>query len=151
MSLRLSARELLDDPFLRIDGCESDLRPIECRRELDYMDPLLRQPSLADFRCERKPFCNNSSSNAYSNGYSYEDQNRWDSHPYDFEQSGIELFHYHDDDDDRDDDVSPHVDITIKGKRREDGSIFLRLRISDKEGLQLRIIIYLHVSFSVNK
>jgi len=26
------------------------------------------------------------------------------------------------------------VDITIKGKRMEDGSIFLRLRIADKDG-----------------
>ncbi|KAI5676314.1 hypothetical protein M9H77_07264 [Catharanthus roseus] len=129
VSLRLSARELLHDPFLRIDGCESDLRPIDCRRELDCMDPLLRQP-YPDLDYEGKSF-SNSSFKAYSNCYAFEDQNGWDSHQYELEQSGIELFHYHDEDHD---DASPHLDITIKGKRREDGSIFLRLRISDKEG-----------------
>jgi WNK lysine deficient protein kinase len=129
VSRRFSARELLDDPFLQIDGCEMDLRRIECRKELEYMDPLLRQP-FPDLDYEGKSFSNNFF-NAYSNHYAFEDQNGWDSHQYELEQSGIELFHYHDEDHD---DVSLHLDITIKGKRREDGSIFLRLRISDKEG-----------------
>lgn len=140
VSLRLSARELLHDPFLRIDGCESDLRPIDCRRELDCMDPLLRQP-YPDLDYEGKSF-SNSSFKAYSNCYAFEDQNGWDSHQYELEQSGIELFHYHDEDHD---DASPHLDITIKGKRREDGSIFLRLRISDKEGEQLKCLLVLAV------
>ncbi|CBI34208.3 unnamed protein product, partial [Vitis vinifera] len=81
VSLRLSARELLQDPFLRIDDCESDLRPIECRREPDDM----------------------------------------------MEPTGIELFEYHEDE------HPANVDISIKGKRREDDGIFLRLRIADKE------------------
>ncbi|XP_027367920.1 probable serine/threonine-protein kinase WNK9 isoform X4 [Abrus precatorius] len=63
VSLRLSARELLDDPFLRIDDYEYDFRPVD-NGELDDFD----------------------------------------------------------------------VDISIKGKRKDDGGIFLRLRIADKEG-----------------
>ncbi|KAL3516248.1 hypothetical protein ACH5RR_023150 [Cinchona calisaya] len=126
---RLSARELLDDPFLRIDGCELELRTIDCQREMNYMDALLRQP-FPHLEIQGKSF-SNSSFNGYSNGYAFEEQNGWDCHPNEFEQSGIELFEYNEEDHDEE---SPHVDVTIKGKRREDGSIFLRLRISDNEG-----------------
>ncbi|XAR63618.1 Non-specific serine/threonine protein kinase [Bertholletia excelsa] len=126
VSLRLSARELLNDPFLQIDDCEPDLRPPECWREMDYADPLLRQPYLSlDYQ-------GNSYGNAYLNGYSnLEAQNGWEYHPADCEQSGIELFECNEEEHNQ---HSDDVDITIKGKRREDGSIFLRLRISDKEG-----------------
>ncbi|XP_027154427.1 LOW QUALITY PROTEIN: probable serine/threonine-protein kinase WNK9 [Coffea eugenioides] len=129
VSLRLSARELLDDPFLRIDGSEPELRAVECPREMNYMNALLRQP-YPDIEYEGKSFSDNSFK-GYSNGYAFEDQNGWDCHPNEFEQSGIDLFEYNEEDHDEE---SPHVDVTIKGKRREDGSIFLRLRISDKEG-----------------
>ncbi|XP_027367921.1 probable serine/threonine-protein kinase WNK9 isoform X5 [Abrus precatorius] len=43
VSLRLSARELLDDPFLRIDDYEYDFRPVD-NGELDDFGPLIRQP-----------------------------------------------------------------------------------------------------------
>ncbi|XP_016443096.1 putative serine/threonine-protein kinase WNK9 isoform X1 [Nicotiana tabacum] len=129
VSLRLSARELLDDPFLRIDDIESDLRPIESKRELDYMNPLLRQPILGlDY--EGKSFGNGSYS-GYCNDYGFDDLNEWASDPNEYEQTGIELFEYNEDEHDE---HSADLDITIKGKRREDGSIFLRLRIADKEG-----------------
>ncbi|KAL3537865.1 hypothetical protein ACH5RR_001231 [Cinchona calisaya] len=129
VSLRLSARELLDDPFLRIDGCEPELGPSECRRDLNYMDPLFRQP-FPDLEYEGNSFIN-SSFNGFSNGYAFEEQTGWECYPNDCEKSGIELFEYNEEDHGEE---SAHVDVTIKGKRREDGSIFLRLRISDMEG-----------------
>ncbi|PQQ11418.1 putative serine/threonine-protein kinase WNK9 isoform X2 [Prunus yedoensis var. nudiflora] len=121
-SLRLSARELLNDQFLQIDECEYDLRPVDYGRQIDDMGPLLRQPL---FELHRS---NSSFSNGYSNGFGYDSQNEWGYHPVDAESSGIELFEHHDDE------HSEDVDISIKGKRREDGGIFLRLRIADKEG-----------------
>nr|GMD40390.1 probable serine/threonine-protein kinase WNK9 [Ipomoea batatas] len=128
VSLRLSARELLDDPFLQLEDCEHDLRPT--RRELDYIDPLLRQPVL-ELDCEGTSF-SNGFYNGYCNGYAYEEEEKgWACDPNEFDQNGIELFEYNDDERE---DHSSNLDISIKGKRREDGSIFLRLRISDQEG-----------------
>ncbi|XP_041019749.1 probable serine/threonine-protein kinase WNK9 isoform X3 [Juglans microcarpa x Juglans regia] len=122
VSLRLSARELLDDPFLQIDDGEYDLRPVDYGRELDETGSLLRLPFL-----ERD--CSNSTySNGYTNGYGAEAENEWGYHLVEMEPNGIELFEYHDDE------HSEDVDISIKGKKREDDGIFLRLRISDKEG-----------------
>ncbi|XP_061336409.1 probable serine/threonine-protein kinase WNK9 isoform X3 [Gastrolobium bilobum] len=119
VSLRLTANELLDDPFLRIDDYEYDLRPVDSG-ELDDFGPLIRQPFL-DLHRSYSNF-----SNEYSNGFGYEGD--WCSHPAEIEPSGIELFEYHDDE------PSEDVDISIKGKRKDDGGIFLRLRIADKEG-----------------
>lgn len=122
VSLRLSARELLNDPFLQINDAQSELRPLDYR-ELDGMGPLIRQPHLELHNCS------NSSSNGYANGHGYEAQNDWSYHSVEVEPSGIELFEHHVED------HSTNVDISIKGKRRDDGGIFLRLRIADKEGL----------------
>ncbi|CAJ2628575.1 unnamed protein product [Trifolium pratense] len=120
VSLRLSARELLDDPFLQIDDYEYDLKPVDSG-EFDDFGPLFRQP-LYDVHRGFSNF-----SNEYSNGCGYEGDSYV--HPADNEVCGIELFEHHDDDE-----PSEHVDISIKGKKKEDGGIFLRLRISDKEG-----------------
>lgn len=122
VSLRLSARELLNDPFLQIDDGEYDLRPPDYGRELDDMGPLITQP-LFDFHR-----CSSSFSNGYSNGFGFEAQNEWGYHPTEIEPCGIELFEHHDDE------HCEETGISIKGKRREDGGIFLRLRIADKEG-----------------
>ncbi|KAJ6411451.1 hypothetical protein OIU84_008096 [Salix udensis] len=92
VSLRLSAKELLNDPFLQIDGRGSDLRP-----------------------------------NVYLNGHGYETQNEWEYQLVEVEPSGIELFEHHDE-------HPANVDISIKGKRGDDGGIFLRIRIADEEG-----------------
>ncbi|CAI8603367.1 unnamed protein product [Vicia faba] len=119
VSLRLSAKELLDDPFLRIDDYEYDLRPVDSG-EFDDFIPLIRQP-LFDFHRSNSNF-----SNEYSNGFGYEGDLY--SHPADNEHCGIELFEH------QEDEPFEHVDISIKGKKKDDGSIFLRLRISDKEG-----------------
>lgn len=122
VSLRLSARELLNDPFLQIDDCDYDLRPGDYGRELDDTGPLIRQPFL------KLHHSDSGFSNGYLNGYSFAAQNEWGYHPGEIESNGIELFEHHDDEHTED------VDISIKGKKREDGGIFLRLRISDKEG-----------------
>ncbi|ONK65445.1 uncharacterized protein A4U43_C07F37190 [Asparagus officinalis] len=95
VSRRLSARELLEDPFLCIDDHASV------------------------------------SSDEFVNGYFNDVHpqadivNDWD---YDF-TNGMDLFDNHEEDE-----QSPDLDITIKGKRKEDGGIFLRLRIADKDG-----------------
>ncbi|XP_012569973.1 serine/threonine-protein kinase WNK1 isoform X2 [Cicer arietinum] len=120
VSERLSARELLDDPFLQIDDYEYDLRQV-ISGELNDFGPLIRQP-LYDLHRSYSNF-----SYEYSNGgFGYEGD--WYSHPADNEQCGIELFEHHDDE------PSEHVDISIKGKKKDDGGIFLRINISDKEG-----------------
>ncbi|KAF3454352.1 hypothetical protein FNV43_RR04799 [Rhamnella rubrinervis] len=122
VSLRLSARELLNDPFLQIDDGEYDLRPVDYGRELDDMGLLIKQP-LFDLHC-----CSSSFSNGYSTGFGFEAQNEWGYHPTEIEPCGIELFEHHDDE------HCEETGVSIKGKRREDGGIFLRLRIADKEG-----------------
>ncbi|XP_030534801.1 serine/threonine-protein kinase WNK1 isoform X2 [Rhodamnia argentea] len=119
-SHRLSARELLDDPFLRVDERESDLRSLDNGREVDEMGPMSREPYV--------PCSDGSYSTGYCNGYGYTPANHWGYHPAELASSGMELFECHDDD------HPANVDISIKGKKREDGSIFLRLRIVDKDG-----------------
>ncbi|PIA31780.1 hypothetical protein AQUCO_04900219v1 [Aquilegia coerulea] len=125
VSLRLPARELLNDPFLQIDDCGAELRPLECSKKLLGIGPLHRQPVFQHRR-------NNSLINVYYNDHyldiGLDPENGWDNHSADSETNGIELFTYHEDK------HSPNVDITIKGKRKEDDEIFLRLRMSDKEG-----------------
>ncbi|XP_010256027.1 PREDICTED: probable serine/threonine-protein kinase WNK9 [Nelumbo nucifera] len=133
VSRRLPARELLKDPFLQIDDCGSDVRPIECSREIDDVGPLLRQPLF------QLHHSNNSWINGYSHEPNYETENGWVYHPDEIEHSGIELFTY------QEDEHYTDVDITIKGKRKEDGSIFLRLRIADKEGRIRNIYFPFHI------
>ncbi|KAI4350043.1 hypothetical protein L6164_010570 [Bauhinia variegata] len=121
VSLRLSARELLEDPFLRMDDYGYDLRPVDSI-ESDDLNPFIRQPYF-DLQRSHSNF-----SAEYSNGFGYEALGDWCSYPAEIEPNGIELFEYHDDE------PSEDVDISIKGKREDDGGIFLRLRIADKEG-----------------
>ncbi|KAJ4967680.1 hypothetical protein NE237_014381 [Protea cynaroides] len=121
-SRRLSARELLKDPFLQVDDCCTDLRSIDLRPELDDMGPLLRQPLFEHH------YSNSSFIDGYSSDLVHEPENEWGYHSAEFESSGIELFTY------QEDDLSDDLDISIKGRMREDGGIFLRLRIADKEG-----------------
>ncbi|XP_054813361.1 probable serine/threonine-protein kinase WNK9 [Prosopis cineraria] len=121
VSLRLSARELLDDPFLQIDDDCYNLTLVDSG-EFDDFGPFVRHP----FFDLHRSYSNLSSE--YSNYYGYEAPGYWYSHPVDTEPSGIELFEH------RDGDPSEDVDVSIKGKRKDDGGIFLRLRIADKEG-----------------
>ncbi|KAK6911433.1 Protein kinase domain [Dillenia turbinata] len=124
--LRLSAMELLQDPFLQADDCECDLKPIECRRDLDDVGPLFRQPFL-DLHHSRSSYMDGYSY-GYFSGVSFEGHNGWGYN--DVETNGIDLFTHHDDDHSAND----NVDISIKGKKKDDDGIFMRLRIADKEG-----------------
>ncbi|XP_054807266.1 probable serine/threonine-protein kinase WNK9 [Prosopis cineraria] len=114
VSLRLSAKELLKDPFLQIDDYGSDMKALRYQGDCYEITPLFRQP-LNGVR---------SSSNSineytdYLSGYGPESELT----------SEIDLF------DCEDDDNLAEVDTAIKGRRREDDGIFLRLRIADKEG-----------------
>ncbi|ONK75366.1 uncharacterized protein A4U43_C03F16080 [Asparagus officinalis] len=119
VSRRLSARELLEDPFLQID----DHAPECSKGDISDMGILFRQPSFDLFN-----------SSGFVNGYADEIQhqsesgNEWDYDGVDISTHGIDLFNNHEDE------PIANVDITIKGRRKEEGGIFLRLRISDKDG-----------------
>jgi WNK lysine deficient protein kinase len=55
-------------------------------------------------------------------------EDRWDCEDDDTKADGIDLFNGHEDE------ALGTVDITIKGRKSEDGGIFLRLRIKDDDG-----------------
>ncbi|VVA96462.1 unnamed protein product [Arabis nemorensis] len=135
VSLRLSADKLLDDPFLCID--EPDLRHVESEQgQLDEAGTLLRHSYHAvDYYYNDHQTRGNSFDHPhYSKGY-YSDDNRnqW---AFNGNETGIELLEFQNDDDKEEEDKSfGHVDISIKGERRDNGDgLFLRLRIVDKEG-----------------
>lgn len=113
---RLSARELLSDPFLQIDDCESKSKISDCQGELERIASTIVQPFL-----EREISFS-------SINYSLDTSDEWRCCIVETEPDGIELF------EDDDDDQLDNVDNSITGKIREDGSIVLRLRIADKEG-----------------
>lgn len=104
-SVRLSAWELLNDPFLQIDDYVCNLR-----------QPYFPVPV-----------------NGYSNYICYEQEQNLGSYAVEYESTEIDLLYGNQEDED----YLKNVNITIKGKRNEDGSIFLRLRIVDKEGENL--------------
>jgi WNK lysine deficient protein kinase len=111
-SKRLSAKELLEDPFLQVDEMSFTLDDGDYNVMTDY----LRQPSYLGHAY--------SNSSVTSNGFSEsidEDMKG---------QDGIDLFNGHEDE------LFGNVDITIKGRKSEDGGIFLRLRIADNDGMQ---------------
>lgn len=115
-SCRLSARELLSDPFLQIDDFESKSKLSDCQRELDGIASSITHPFLEGER------------SFSSFNYSLEASDEWRCHTVQTEPDGIELF------ENDDDEQLESLDNSIKGKIREDGSIVLRLRIADKEG-----------------
>ncbi|PIN19827.1 Serine/threonine protein kinase [Handroanthus impetiginosus] len=123
VSNRLSAWELLNDPFLQIDGYVYDLRPLNYPRDYDEIIRILGQPLLSVYHST-----NSSLVNGYTNCLTYEQENNLDCHSVEYEANEIDLFATHEDE------HLENIDITIKGRRREDDNIFLRLRIADKEG-----------------
>lgn len=116
VSYRLSARELLSDPFLQIDDYESKSNLSDCQGELDRIASTIVQPFL-----EREI-------SASSINYSLETSDEWRCRTVETEPDGFELF------EDGENEQLEIVDNSIKGKIREDGSIVLRLGIADKEG-----------------
>ncbi|XP_031261495.1 probable serine/threonine-protein kinase WNK9 [Pistacia vera] len=115
---RLPARELLRDPFLQIDEYDSDLSLILYQSDYDEIGPFLRQPLNGIHHS------NSSLNNGYANYTGYDPENDLDYHPL----NEVDDFNC------QEDDHLSDFDISIKGKRREDNGIFLRLRIADHEG-----------------
>lgn len=118
-SRRPTAAELLNDPFLLV---EDDFFVHD--EDYSAMYNYLHQPVCLDHHRR-----GGSSGSTASNG-----GGRWDSEDDDDDDGSMfhgidQLFNEHEDDE-----HVAGVDITIKGKRMEDGSIFLRLRIADKDG-----------------
>ncbi|KAI4298086.1 hypothetical protein MLD38_040468 [Melastoma candidum] len=127
VSSRPSARELLDDPFLRIDGIRRDRRSMEYGGEVGCVSPLRSELSVRS--------TNGAYSNGYFNGFGYESYGDWKYHPAEIESAEIDLFEPHKDD-------NPHdLDTSIDRKRGDDDGIFLRLRISGNDG-KVRIIYF---------
>ncbi|KAK6130290.1 hypothetical protein DH2020_035962 [Rehmannia glutinosa] len=88
VSDRLSAWELLNDPFLQIDDYGYDLRPLNYQREYDEIGPFLRQPLLGTAHHST----NSSLVNGYSNYISYEHEHDLDSQSVEYEATEINLF-----------------------------------------------------------
>ncbi|XP_075473567.1 putative serine/threonine-protein kinase WNK9 isoform X1 [Primulina tabacum] len=124
VSDRLSAWELLNDPFLQIDDFFYDFRMLNYQRDYDEIGSILKQPLLSARHSRTS-----SLANGYSNYLCYDHENGLDYHSVEYEGNEIDLFTSHEDD------HLDNVDIKIKGRRSEDGTIFLKLRIADKEGL----------------
>ncbi|XP_074328607.1 putative serine/threonine-protein kinase WNK1 [Apium graveolens] len=134
-STRLSARELLRDPFLQTENFEPNFAAIECHIEFNYVNPVIPNPP-PDYKDDS---FSNGSFEEYSipnvqNGVSYQ--------IHDIEHNEIDLFEHNDDE--QEEHLSK-LDITIKGKKKSDGSIFLRLRILDKEDNVRNIYFPFHV------
>ncbi|KAL0924734.1 hypothetical protein M5K25_005588 [Dendrobium thyrsiflorum] len=121
VSKRLSARELLNDPFLQID--ERGLTSREA--DIAAMGQILKQPYYNPLNSDYSLMTSSLSSNDLH--YDIIEENGWDWDAAEFETHMLNLFSSG---------KEPHTnsEIMIKGTRRDDGSIFLRLRICDKEG-----------------
>jgi len=92
----------------------------------------LHQPACLDHHHNAGSNGSTASNGVVSNGVGGD---RWDDDCEDDDDRSMfqgidQLFNEHEDDELH----FAGVDITIKGKRMEDGSIFLRLRIADKDG-----------------
>eukprot|EP00257_Ricinus_communis_P015565 XP_015573513.1 probable serine/threonine-protein kinase WNK9 isoform X3 [Ricinus communis] len=122
VSRRLSARELLDDPFLQIDDYGYDLRSLEYQGDSNEMGALVRQPFYGINHTNGSLF------SSYAHYLGYDLENELPYHPVGFEPSEIDLFSC------QEDEHLENVDITIQGRRKGNDCIFLRLRIADEEG-----------------
>lgn len=123
-SRRPAAIELLNDPFLKV---EDDVFCVPGNEDYSSMYNYLHQPACLDHHHRHGGSSGSTASNGGGDG-------RWDDTEDEDDDGSMfhgidQLFNEHEDDE-----HVAGVDITIKGKRMEDGSIFLRLRIADKDG-----------------
>ncbi|XP_062189082.1 probable serine/threonine-protein kinase WNK1 isoform X2 [Phragmites australis] len=122
-SQRLSARELLEDPFLQCD----DMAFSSEDGDYNETSKFLQQPSYLGNAYSNGSMMSNGFSESIDEDTPTED--RWDCEDDDMKgQYSINLFNGHEDE------PLGNVDITIKGRKSEDGGIFLRLRIADNDG-----------------
>ena len=128
VSLKLSARELLDHPFLQIYDYGFDSKVVQYQRHFYEVNPLIRQPLNGIYSINNKLISGDT-----DNVGGYGPVSELDYHRDDFEASEIGLFGCEEDDN------LAEVDTTIKGRREDDG-IFLTLRIVDKEGYHLTFL-----------
>lgn len=127
VSRRLPARELLMDPFLQTDehGLEYSFSRLDfCKDDVGELGPLLREPNIEAFQngahklLQSIHLVHPCSKNEISVHHENKKQ-----------QKVVPLPSYI-----REDSMSHNMDFTVKGKKREDDTIFLRLRIADTEG-----------------
>ena len=137
VSLRLSAKELLEDPFLQLDDYGSDLKSLQYQRDCYEIKRIIRQP-LNGIHSSNNTLMSGSTDNLGG----YGPVSELDYPQEDFETSEIDLF------DCEEDDNWGEVDTSIKGRRREDDGIFLRIRITDREGWHFSFL-YPSSTFSV--
>ncbi|CAL9193756.1 unnamed protein product [Musa hybrid cultivar] len=120
-SERFSARDLLNDAFLQVD----DFGFHYVEGNVSSIGHIMRKPSLEFIQVKCSLTANK---HANSLCHEMELENSWGYDATNVRVQRADIFHSHED-------ASPaNVDITIEGNRREDGIIFLRLRISDKDG-----------------
>ena len=128
VSLKLSARELLDDLFLQIYDYGFDSKVVQYQRDCYEVNPLIRKPLNGIYSIN-----NNLMSGDIDNVGGYGPVSELDYHRDDFEASPIDLFGCEVDEN------LAKVDTTIKGRREDDG-IFLTLRIADNEGYHFTFV-----------
>ncbi|GLJ23523.1 hypothetical protein SUGI_0445640 [Cryptomeria japonica] len=125
VSRRLPARELLMDPFLHEHGIQHSFSNLDVHRDdMDELGSFLREIHI----------------NASQNGDNVTHKNLHFARP--AKENGI-VGHHETTKHNKvvplpasfiEDDLSHDMDFTVKGKKRDDDTIFLRLRIADKEG-----------------
>ncbi|KAL9240814.1 hypothetical protein vseg_014992 [Gypsophila vaccaria] len=119
VSNRLSAKELLEDPFLLSNDKGLDLRPIRHDSDGGKSSSLVIEI----------PYQNPSSFMNCTNFDGYDESDHdYENQPLELAASEIGLFSS------QDEDSSDSEDVTIQGRRKANGDIFLRLRMTDKEG-----------------
>lgn len=110
------------DPFLQIPADGSTLRSLDYFRDFEGIHPRLRSPPSEFHHL------------GYSSYFGYESYDQENNLYCDLscvESNEINLFAS------QDDENWGNANITIKGTRGEDDGIFLRIRMADKEGLNL--------------
>lgn len=126
VSRRLPASELLRDSFLQVDDYTTSGEENFCE-----LGGVPRQPSLTLYTSNGHLF-----GNGFLDDNPPEVDNEWEFDTVESTSHGVETANS-----EKEQHLS-NVDITIKGWRREDDSIYLRLRITDKHG-QVRNIYFI--------
>lgn len=122
-SERLSARNLLNDPFLQIEELGSGYND----RDIYGISDVATRPSLNPINSKRS-----SLNSGFSEEYEHrtETDNGWGDNVTEVEIQGIDLVNIQEEDGEGE--HFAYTGITIKGRRKQDGTVFLKLRIREK-------------------